>query len=244
MLPQTWKLRGSFNANTLKKLLVHKRKLFELLDASTLYICSHEDERNCLKLAEAGPALSRLRTSHPAASAYRQFAPSFLHVSEKLLLSSCETLEEFAMELTSNTSHRFISSRCPALPQLKKIFIYSYTKEHVNYELLDFLGSINHPKLLSSLFTVPLDSLHEDRKKWESKAKQAAENKSGNVQVPLQLECFSPPTGVWYCCTTSYSAMLFLRVPAIQNRVDQPLLLGALAAAGTAIWTAYIGPWQ
>ena len=92
--PKLKKLRGSFSSSTLEGL---PEGAYKLLDGFILSIIgSAQEEKNCLELATAEPALSNLNVNNPLSSANSQnkFKPSFSRVLETLLDSSCRSLVE------------------------------------------------------------------------------------------------------------------------------------------------------
>ena len=78
--PNLKNLRGKFSSDTLEGL---PKRTFKLLEGFSLSIFrSAQEEKNCVELAEAGPALSNLNVTVPSSISppESQFRQSFLQV--------------------------------------------------------------------------------------------------------------------------------------------------------------------
>ena len=151
--PNLRKLRGNVSSGTLEVL---PKSTYKLLDSFSLSMfTSAQDERNCLELAQAGPALSNLNVTGLSSSFHSggQLTQSFFQVLQQLLNSSCHSLIEFQSDLEL---FRPSFIKFPVLHSLSTIKIVSQDR---GSRQMDILKSINYPKLLTTISTVWLTSL-------------------------------------------------------------------------------------
>ena len=110
--PNLKKLKGAFNSDCLKDF---PKAACALLDHFCLSVGSAEQERNCLKLAEAAPALSKLQVSYSPSDSQRRFTGSFLCVLEKLYWRQvCSRSHQFCSrshQVCSRSQKRQVCSR-------------------------------------------------------------------------------------------------------------------------------------
>lgn len=124
---------------------------YVLLDHFFLHVDSDTDERMCLKLAQAGPALSDLVVGAPPA-AERRYMAIFLRVLERLLTTSCKTLTKLTM-CSEIFPLCFIT--CPALTNLRKMGFFT---EDTTPQLLYAIRSIDYSTLLPGVAEVSIDT--------------------------------------------------------------------------------------
>ena len=152
--PNLEKLKGTFDDMNTMDLMELPKAACALVNKFCISICLEVDERICLKLGDARPALSNIHASSPC---QRRFMSTYMHVLEKLLKSSCKTLKYFLM------GGRLIPLGfigVPTFSYLETLRI-SASRDKPS-ELLDLLRSINYPALLPSLMNVAI-SLKRDR---------------------------------------------------------------------------------
>ena len=155
--PNLQKLKGTrIKAKYLNRI---PQEIWPLLDSFEISSgCSIEDRKNCLKLAEAKPALSRLSVSAPLNS---ECMGTCIQVTEKLLTSSCNTLKEFEM---NHLNFPFSFLNFPPLIRLKQITISTQFQSEQRYQeftarqLLSILRSIDYPVSVPSLSSVTIQA--------------------------------------------------------------------------------------
>ena len=146
------------NSITAKSLDIVPLERWHLLDSFKLSISTDQEEKNCVKLAQARPALSKLFVRAPFDSDRMK---KVLLAGEKLLQSSCKTLRELQM---GDLKFPFTFLDFPPMVSLKKLIISTEFESEQQYEqftasqLLALLRSIDYTNLLPSLSTVHLDS--------------------------------------------------------------------------------------
>ena len=142
--PNLKTLKG--NGFELEILRIIPEAKYSLLNEFSMYISSDEDERNCLKLAAAEPALAEFNVAVP--ESHSQYMKSFFHIVEKLLSSSCKTLETFSIHL-----HLFPLSLL-TFPPMTYVRTIEISTDDTAPHLLYILRAIDYPKLFPVLSAV------------------------------------------------------------------------------------------
>ena len=145
--PSLKKLKGNdFDAEFLGYVSEEK---YALLDNFTLAVETDSEEKKCSTLALAEPALSSLWLLAPSESGSR-YKRSFINVLEKLLSSSCQTME--ALTMSSPTFPLNILSISPLVNLRSMTFLEDGTASH----LLHNLRAVDYTKLLPALLEVKI----------------------------------------------------------------------------------------
>ena len=160
------KLKGYFDPAMLDILPEDK---YSLLDNFRLSISSAEEEKSCFKLAKAEPALSVLFLNGPTETE-GQYKGRFFRVLEKLLSSSCKTLEELSI---SYTLFPLGQLTFPALVNMK---ILNISTSSPAQQLLNSLRTIDFPRMLPTLSEVQLCSDCDDEDDEDMEAIVAPNN--------------------------------------------------------------------
>ena len=162
---------------------------YALLKEFFFYIYGDVDERNCQKLAAAIPALTDLllNSLFDSDRQYR-YNRNFLHISERLLSSSCETLETFGMD-----SPIFPLSLL-TFPPMINVKTINIDSEDTSPHLLHVLRDTDYPRLFPALLEVTIQVSVEsnpndsERNPWENKeAAQLVQVKPSTTVTNLEI---------------------------------------------------------
>ena len=146
--PNLTALKGiAFNAETLDFIPNEK---YALLKEFTLFMLTERHERNCLKLAEAGPALTHFCLA--ACSEVGEYMRSLISVTGKLLSSSCKTLETLIVH-----PQIFPLLNLFTFPRMINVRTIDIFATNTSPHLLHVLRAIDFPKLFPVLSEVSVD---------------------------------------------------------------------------------------
>ena len=147
-------ISGAPNLKTLKGSRLEKEFLevvpevkYSLLNTFSVNIKDDGAERTCLKVAAAGPALKCFCVEAPS-EFHSQYMRSFFHVTEKLLSSSCKSLETFSIYT------RLFPLSLLTFPPMINMRTINISTDDTTPHLLYVLRATDYPKLFPVLSDV------------------------------------------------------------------------------------------